>query len=77
MTAKAVHNCCRWCGDIWVLAGMRGLNTASDLVSFDSIKTSGERELLKTADKDFPSGPVFKTVPFQCKGCGFDPWSGN
>ena len=41
---------------------MRCLNIASDLVSSGSIKASGERELLKTADKDFPSGPVFKTV---------------
>ena len=65
------------CGDIWVLTGMRCLNTASALVSLGSIKASGERELLKTADKDFPSGPVFKTVHFQCKGCGFDPWLGN
>ena len=28
-------------------------------------------------DWDFPGGPVVKTVCFQCKGHGFDPWSGN
>ena len=26
---------------------------------------------------DFPGGPVVKTSHFQCRGCGFDPWSGN
>ena len=26
---------------------------------------------------DFPRGPVVKTPHFQCKGHGFDPWSGN
>ena len=41
---------------------MRCLNIASDLVSLGGIKASGERELLKRADKDFPRGPVFKTV---------------
>ena len=27
--------------------------------------------------KDFPGGPVAKTLPSQCRGHGFDPWSGN
>ena len=26
---------------------------------------------------DFPSGPVVKTPSFHCRGCRFDPWSGN
>ena len=26
---------------------------------------------------DFPGSPVVKTPCFQCRGCGFDPWSGN
>ena len=26
--------------------------------------------------RDFPGGPLFSTPFFQCKGCGFDPWSG-
>ena len=26
---------------------------------------------------DFPGGPVVKTPHSQCKGPGFDPWSGN
>ena len=27
--------------------------------------------------KDFPSGPVAKTLHSQCRGPGFDPWLGN
>ena len=27
--------------------------------------------------RDFPGGLVFKTLGFQCRGHGFDPWSGN
>ena len=27
--------------------------------------------------EDFPCGPVVRTPCFQCRGCGFDPWSGN
>ena len=26
---------------------------------------------------DFPGGPVVKTPHSQCRGLGFDPWSGN
>ena len=26
---------------------------------------------------DFPGGPVAKTLHFQCRGSGFNPWSGN
>ena len=27
--------------------------------------------------KGFPGGPVVKTLSFQCRGHGFDPWLGN
>ena len=27
--------------------------------------------------RDFPGGPVVKTLHFHCRGCGFDPWSGK
>ena len=27
--------------------------------------------------RDFPGGPVIKTLFFHCRGQGFDPWSGN
>ena len=32
---------------------------------------------LKSDCGDFPGGPVVKTARFQCRGRGFDPWSGN
>ena len=28
-------------------------------------------------ERDFSGGPVVKTLCFHCRGCGFDPWSGN
>ena len=31
----------------------------------------------KEAKWDFPGGPVAKTNHSQCRGPGFDPWSGN
>ena len=33
--------------------------------------------LKETCPGDFPGGPVVKTLSFQCKGCRFNPWSGN
>ena len=33
--------------------------------------------ILKSRDRDFPDGPVAKTLSSQCRGPGFDPWSGN
>ena len=32
---------------------------------------------LKIQLRDFPGGPVAKTLPSQCRGPGFNPWSGN
>ena len=31
----------------------------------------------KKKRRDFPRGPMVKTLPFQCRGHGFDPWSRN
>ena len=33
--------------------------------------------LFKTVNRDFPGGPVVKTLRFHCTGYSFDPWSGN
>ena len=33
--------------------------------------------LIKVPSWDFPGGPVVKTPRSQCRGPGFDPWSGN
>ena len=32
---------------------------------------------IKPQFRDFPGGPGVKTLPFHCRGCGFDPWLGN
>ena len=32
---------------------------------------------LRKQEKDFPGGPVAKTLPSQCKGPRFDSWPGN
>ena len=38
----------------------------------------GSREMSQKANhRDFPGGPVAKTPRSQCRGPGFDPWSGN
>ena len=37
----------------------------------------GTCSLSKCGFWDFPSGPVVKTLCFQCRGCSFDPWSRN
>ena len=31
----------------------------------------------KVKCRDFPGGPVARTLCFQCRGPGFDPWSGK
>ena len=31
----------------------------------------------ESGEGDFPGGPVAKTPCSQCRGPGFDPWSGN
>ena len=39
-------------------------------------KTKGRTYKKKTSG-DFPGGPAVKTPCSQCRGPGFDPWSGN
>ena len=31
----------------------------------------------RTIERGFPGGPVAKTLCSQCRGPGFNPWSGN
>ena len=38
---------------------------------------NGYKSALKRMNRDFPGGPVVKTPLFQCRGRGFNPWSGN
>ena len=48
---------------------------------FDNISIETEKQREKRVEKngteDFPCGPVVKTPRSQCRGHGFDPWSGK
>ena len=48
-----------------------------DLVRLISFCTAKETINKKTTFRDFPDGPAVETLCFQCRGCGFDPWTGN
>jgi len=37
----------------------------------------GDIDDLNVVRRDFPGGPVVKTPHSQCRGHGFDPWSGS
>ena len=34
-------------------------------------------KLIREKQRDFSGGPVAETLSAQCRGPGFDPWSGN
>ena len=36
-----------------------------------------EEPLCSVSGPDFPGGPVVRTLRFQCREHGFDPWSGH
>ena len=38
---------------------------------------NNKNPIKKWAEGDFPGGPVVKTLCFQCRGHGFNPWWGN
>ena len=41
------------------------------------VKEESEKADLKLNIQDFPRGPVAKTLWSQCRGPGFDPWTGT
>ena len=41
------------------------------------VKGKSEKAGLKLNIQDFPCGPVAKTLCSQCRGPGFDPWTGT
>ena len=41
------------------------------------VKEESEKAGLKLNIQDFPCGPVAKTLCSQCRGPGFDPWTGT
>ena len=58
-------------GDLGVHLGVR--TTGSLRSVWERLYSSNKNHLAR----GFPAGPVVKTPLFQCKGCGFDPCSGN
>ena len=36
-----------------------------------------QRSALKKTNREFPGGPVVRTLGFHCRGCGFNAWMGN
>ena len=38
---------------------------------------SKQKDCLDPKGRDFPGSPMAKTLHFQCRGPGFNPWSGN
>ena len=47
-----------------------------DLPTWGQIKTL-TNQVKNLISRDFPGGPVTRTLHSQCRGPGFDPWSGN
>ena len=64
-----------------VRVGMRGWGgVVRRGVSLPLTTTHGDNEAQRDQDGslgDFPGRPVVKTPHFHCRGCGFNPWSGN
>ena len=52
-----------------------GISTCADSaeVTLETLKLSSNRD----SWRDFPGGPVVKTLRFHCRGYRSDPWSGN
>ena len=48
-----------------------------DINHLNTIQFSREKLLHAETLGDVPGGPVAKTPCSQCRGPGFDPWSGN
>ena len=42
-----------------------------------SIKNNKRMIISKEQYRNFPGGPVAKAAHYQCRGPGFQPWSGN
>ena len=42
-----------------------------------SFNMKKQNMIQKHMKRDFPGGPVIKTLHFQCRGGRFNPWSGN
>ena len=48
------------------------LQSTEKYIQYPMINHNGKKYIW-----DLPRSPVFKTPHFRCKGCRFNPWSGN
>ena len=65
---------------LWILTVTRvsqAFAAASLIDGTFSKENIRKSHLRKRKNWDFPGGPVVKTQCSQCRGHGFDPWSGN
>ena len=62
--------------DVFHVAGGRG---AKRLMEGKGRARAGRAlpTMLKSWALDFPGGAMAQTLHYQCRGLGFDPWSGN
>ena len=69
------------CAEAWA----RGLGTVPGAPAVPIIVQAEEMGLVgeqqggekEKQERDFPGGPVAKSLRSPCRGPGFDPWSGN
>ena len=43
----------------------------------DRLEAQRQKSKIKRGPREFPGGPVVRTLRFQCLGLGFNPWFGN
>lgn len=56
----------------------KSLNITELIHHFDFVdEETDSKQLRVKVGKDFAGGPVTETLRSQCRGPGFDPWSGN
>ena len=63
--------------DFYDLLIYKGNETDVIIIPILQIRKLRNRSLTLFTIRDFPGGPVAKTPHSQCRGLGFDPWSGK
>ena len=41
------------------------------------VRAQADRSVRVNTSRNFPAGPVVRTLCFHCKGCGLNPWLGE
>ena len=53
------------------------LHSATKSILLGMVKADTSYMLKISQERDFPHGPLARTPCSQCRGLGFNPWSGN